>query len=86
MYICFVQKADPLQEVFSFLFRLLFCHLAQSGWSKHDIFFDRHIWEEVELLEHHSDLFAHLIDVNGFIRNICSFKENCSSGWNLQKI
>ena len=56
--ICLVCKSNPLQQFFCFFLCLFFRHLFQCHRCKHDIFQDRLMWKQMEMLEHHSDLLT----------------------------
>ena len=53
----------PLQEVHGDLLGLLLRHLAHPDRRERAVFEDRQVREEVEVLEHHADLAAHLVDL-----------------------
>ena len=84
--ICLLGKTDSFQELVSLLRCLFLGHHLQSGRGKHDVVLDRHVREEIELLEHHTDFFPHLVDVDGFVSNINAFEENLTAGRDLKQV
>ena len=43
-------------------FGFFFGHVAHPDWSQGQVFHDRQMWEQIEVLEHHADFTTDFID------------------------
>ena len=65
--ICLFGKTNPLQHSHCPLFRFFFVCFFQLRRSQHQIMEHIHIVEQIEMLEHHTDVLTHLIHVYLFL-------------------
>ncbi|MNI07934.1 hypothetical protein D3C73_609540 [compost metagenome] len=63
IFVRLFRDLDALQIVHRDLFGFLLRHLANPDRSQRAVFQDGQVREEVEVLEHHADLAAHLVDL-----------------------
>ena len=58
-----VGQTDALQQLHGFLVGLGLLHQAQTHGGQRDVLLHRQVGEQVEMLEHHAHLLAHMVNV-----------------------
>ena len=81
-----VRKADALQKPHSVLARLFLGSLFQFGRGKHHVAHNVQIVEQVEQLEHHTNVLAHLVDIGMLVGDIVTVDNDCAAGDLLEAV
>ena len=81
-----VGQSDPGEEIHRLLLGIGLRHLAQFHRRQHDVLLDRHVGEQVELLEHHTYLGSEFVDVHLPVGGDRSFELYGASGRFLQEV
>ena len=81
-----VEKADTRQQALCFRVRLFLLHVAGAHGSQSDVPADRHVGEEVKVLEDHSHLSADRVDIGILVGEICSLENDMAAGRHFQKV
>ena len=81
-----VLEAHPVQQLLRFSVSLLLAHELGLDRGQGDVFPNRHVGEQVEVLEHHAHLAADGIDVGLAVVDHGPLKGDCAGGGSLQQV
>ena len=81
-----VGKPDTGQKLQRGLFCILFRFMQQLHRRNGHVFENRHVREEVKMLEHHAHLLAVEVDVAVFVGDVRAVKENLPAGGKLEQV
>ena len=81
-----VGQADTREQLKCTLVRLFLAHQAQLNRCQLDVFLNGQVREQVELLEHHSHLLTHLVDIVLGVGDINPLKGDSTAGRLLEQV
>ena len=81
-----VGKPDTGQKLQRGLFCVLFRFMQQLHRRDGHVFENRHVREEIKMLEHHAHLLAVEVDVAVFVGDVRAVKENLPAGGKLEQV
>ena len=81
-----VAQTNLIEQLKGLLLCLLLCLALQLDRAERQVLEDRHVREEVEVLEHHTHLLAVLVDVDVLSHDVRAFKINVARGRRLKQV
>ena len=79
-------QTDLLQQLHRLVFSFLLRHFLFQRRGNRNVFQNRQMREDIEVLEHHADLLPMMIDIDLFVRDIHAFKYHLAAARFFQKI